>query len=863
METSNVTLRKKKENEREEGNKKPKKKKMGRPGHLRIYFAEGHPQRHLRWQKLESFHKVPLIARCTPPRPPYPHEKLEPEALNKKRLRCSRFLTTLLMPWDLETKKAPCFNSWKEFTDVMQQWASDDATFIQRHRYALANRICLNNALNRDFLKTHTRWRRRSTEKNIRDAERAVRQRQAENMSQDQIARAAFQNDADELNARAFNLQGGLAMQQEMIRRVRNKRNYVASKDHITGIKKKLMMASRPDREVSGPGTENVDKGHLHPFEAFTQYTNAWAKETYAKLQDKTVEDQLVIEENYDEEIEVGEGGNDEDEDDGGVEMHPLNATQERAINQFMLNTNRGVQTLMLWHGGPGTGKTYTTQQIKKKLNVGPTGISAMNLPGGGWTIHSFMGWNRHNVNNAARFQKIRDRLGDNKTIIFDEISMSHAAQLDRFDQDMRGVKGTDEPFGGLNVILLGDFAQLPPVKKMSLHSMLVKFEMRSLRNLNEAELRGLAVFKKFQVLFFTQQERSRDDPLHTGIIAKLRDLTSKNPPVDDAVIKYLKDRQITEEELKKEKWRNATYIVKTNNEREAFNDVGIELYAKRMGEPYFTWVEPTYYKSDEVNDHGETLKEEYPFLKKSFCRGAPCIITKNVNPKKGIANGTMGTMHALIFGDEEDDLDLNALEPNVEYKITIPKFIIVKTNDGKLVPMPIEQKKIYLDSSKRHASGFKHYTHECTTAIALTFHKVQGKTLGPVVLVLGNAEGGQSTKLQTLLVGLSRVRRNTDLRIWPMTESQMNKLRGMKRDEDLVAWIHGYDEDGKWCPAEVHEYKKKLKREAMVQLRNIDNVRLIPAETVKKLVQNLGLGDGKGSIRTYRAMLQGFRERI
>ena len=281
------------------------------------------------------------------------------------------------------------------------------------------------------------------------------------------------------------------------------------------------------------------------------------------------------------------------------------------------------------------------------------------------------------------------------------------------------------------------------------------------------------------------------------------------------------------------------------------------------MREPYFTWVEPTFFKSDLVNDHGEALKDYYPFLKKSFCRGARCIITKNINPKKGIANGTLGTMHALIFGDEEDDLDLNALEPNVEYKITMPKFIIVKTDHGELVPIPTERKKIYLDSSKKHPSGFQHNTHECTAAIGLTFHKVQGKTLGPVVLVLGNEEGGKPAKLQTLLVGLSRVRRNTDLRIWPMSESQLSKLREMKRDEDLIAWIQSYDEDGMWCPAAVDEYKKKLKREAMVQLRNIGNVRLIPAKTVKKLVRDLGLGDGEGTITSYRALLQGFKERI
>lgn len=126
--------------------------------------------------------------------------------------------------------------------------------------------------------------------------------------------------------------------------------------------------------------------------------------------------------------------------------------------------------------GPAGSGKTYALNQFiryarangKKVAVTASTGLAATHL--GGSTIHSWAGIGIHDelkvhiLNNMS--QSRRKQINSAHILIIDEVSMLHDYRLDMIDTVCRRVRELDEPFGGLQVILCGDFFQLPPVNR-------------------------------------------------------------------------------------------------------------------------------------------------------------------------------------------------------------------------------------------------------------------------------------------------------------------------------------------------------------------------------------------------------------
>ncbi len=119
--------------------------------------------------------------------------------------------------------------------------------------------------------------------------------------------------------------------------------------------------------------------------------------------------------------------------------------------------------------GKAGTGKTslihYFRKTTKKKVVVlAPTGIAALNIKG--QTIHSFFKFPPRMIDPNSIRRLNNDRIySDIDCVVIDEISMVRADILDGMDQFLR-IHGRDKslPFGGVQIVLVGDLYQLPPV---------------------------------------------------------------------------------------------------------------------------------------------------------------------------------------------------------------------------------------------------------------------------------------------------------------------------------------------------------------------------------------------------------------
>ncbi len=128
--------------------------------------------------------------------------------------------------------------------------------------------------------------------------------------------------------------------------------------------------------------------------------------------------------------------------------------------------------------GSAGTGKTFLLDRFIRYLRLhdikvavtASTGIAAAHL--GGRTIHSWasMGIDEDmgpkQLKRLSNSQEIRERIRSTKVLIIDEISMLDAKRLDLVDKICRFFKDPFVPFGGIQVILCGDFFQLPPIFK-------------------------------------------------------------------------------------------------------------------------------------------------------------------------------------------------------------------------------------------------------------------------------------------------------------------------------------------------------------------------------------------------------------
>jgi ATP-dependent DNA helicase PIF1 len=128
--------------------------------------------------------------------------------------------------------------------------------------------------------------------------------------------------------------------------------------------------------------------------------------------------------------------------------------------------------------GAPGAGKTYVLNEFvsraqregKRVAVTASTGIAATHL--GGTTIHSWSGLGihdfltDHDLERLSATNKLVKRYNSVDTLVIDEVSMLHGFRLDMVNQLAKLLRGNDAPFGGLQVILVGDLFQLPPISR-------------------------------------------------------------------------------------------------------------------------------------------------------------------------------------------------------------------------------------------------------------------------------------------------------------------------------------------------------------------------------------------------------------
>jgi len=158
----------------------------------------------------------------------------------------------------------------------------------------------------------------------------------------------------------------------------------------------------------------------------------------------------------------------------------PENYADDPTVQHILEHLSSRDPSPILITGEAGTGKSTLVNYIKRVCDfpntvvLAPTGVAALNV--GGQTIHSFFRFPFKIIDAAALADQKKNRLWKKvELVIIDEVSMLRADILDGIDIVLRKARNASLPFGGVRVMLVGDFYQLPPVIPQAEHQLLAQ----------------------------------------------------------------------------------------------------------------------------------------------------------------------------------------------------------------------------------------------------------------------------------------------------------------------------------------------------------------------------------------------------
>ena len=376
--------------------------------------------------------------------------------------------------------------------------------------------------------------------------------------------------------------------------------------------------------------------------------------------------------------------------------------------------------------GEPGAGKTYIINKYVQYLRereiehaiTASTGIAATHI--GGMTIHSWSGigikeiLNKYDLDKIASSEYINRRVRKTKVLIIDEISMLRAETLSMVDAVCREIMQKREPFGGIQVVLVGDFFQLPPIDKKFKKQTEEKQRELIIEEANARFAYESLVWERLRpVVCYISEQHRQDDAEFLALLLAIRRANVSDAHREQIKSRFAQDKNFPE---------NITKLFSHNLDVDRVND---EMLGKIEGQDVKFNMDSMGASSLVTALMKGCLSPEVLILKK----GAVVMCTKN-NPKEHFVNGTLGTVI---------DFDVYSGNP------------IIKTRSGRnimITPM---------DWSVEENGKIKAKITQVPLRLAwaITVHKSQGMSMDAAVMDLSAVfEYGQG------YVALSRVRR-------------------------------------------------------------------------------------------------------
>lgn len=432
--------------------------------------------------------------------------------------------------------------------------------------------------------------------------------------------------------------------------------------------------------------------------------------------------------------------------------IESLSLEQKYAFYKYRSGSN-------LFITGPGgTGKSYLIRTIKRDLDerhinhgvCALTGCAAVLLNCLARTIHSWSGIGlcqgevHEIVDKAARNRRAIQNWKLARVLIVDEVSMMSQKMMEVLDNIGRVIRKCPQPFGGVQVIFIGDFYQLPPVGKRD--------EPETIRFCFESPVWKETFSAKSHILLKTAFRHS--NPQFIQILDEVR-----RGVITPESVELLESRVSAVYDPAENNGIVPTKLFPRNADAERINST---MYGKLTGDEHVydssrytrlsTYVETgkpippelisrcDFLKPEEVEQQMDLFEENNKLMKK-LClkKGAIVMCLANLDTDVGICNGSLGIVTDFVahqFNNDGRSIESN-IAPRVKFLNGVEMLIFPKLyQHGDYPRLGIQQVPLRL-------------------AWAFTIHKSQGVTLDLAQIDLGSNifEYGQS------YVGLSRMR--------------------------------------------------------------------------------------------------------
>ena len=429
------------------------------------------------------------------------------------------------------------------------------------------------------------------------------------------------------------------------------------------------------------------------------------------------------------------------------IPLASLSTMQRKAFDIIQAHTFGGSQDeqlLMIVIGTAGTGKSYLINAIRHLFKehdcvpslkiTAPTGIAAANIRGS--TIYSLLSLMTHNLT-GERLHRIQMAMADVKLLVIDEYSFLSVANIDKLHEQLHKIfPQSARPFGGLNIVLCGDPAQLPPVLAPPVYAH------------RGSERHRVARFHLFDKVVELDHifRQAGDDETQIQFRCLLRRVANCEATEEDwAWLQTRCPSCLSPDD--NAKFNVGKYIVATNDLRKRINyealssfspvirieDCDADVRCTRSGGPSGDDFD------SERLDHDDT---------QLFAVGAEVMLTYNLWTEAGLANGACGKIVDIV--KPQDNRKACVL------LVDIPNYCGPALSCDHPTIVPITQTP--------RASGAAKGSIPLTLAWAVTIHKAQGMTLDWVTVDLGQREFSSGLTF----VALSRAKSFNGLRVHP-----------------------------------------------------------------------------------------------
>ena len=498
-------------------------------------------------------------------------------------------------------------------------------------------------------------------------------------------------------------------------------------------------------------------------------------------------------------------------------------------------------QVLSILNGGPGTGKTFVVSLIiryyeylnqksvlrivKPVLPTVPTAAAAILYPGGS-TLHTQFGFYAIPTSHKLKFKKSMDNsiISQNLTamlLIIDEAWMATEDFFKKGNARFQNLRKNGLPFGGIDIILIGDPSQMGPgVGRSILHCFFEETEMGDF-------------FRSFKRYNLHTQNRALGDPFQQAFINKLRNYKEHPFPIsEDMFVPTCQHCQLlrrptkecehfhvlTKEDVQEDaKWSVAPMVSFTHQSIDNLLFFKLKTFAILKNTIILRWRYPSITIKGQVFDVGhltDVQAEKYPRLWGYFVRDLPVTVNYNINIPGRLVHGTKAVLKSIRPGVSSPETFNNLLNmyynnpPGTMITIDCSLGVFLQCEDTDPALQTIFLLANDVNNDRRHTTVkitnifatqmiiIKVVNSGYDCSLLTTIFGIQGQNC-PLLIIDINKYFGYHTSIHHFITCVTRISSFLDMRIMPWNKEGYGHLLKLKLPDIYIHWDDSYSIDG------------------------------------------------------------------